>query len=219
MPNALARPLLSAGAMSRIMAPLIIVLFSLSPSLASAEDGEPHRPFLHSALGPGPDDSVLGLGLRGFFIIPMADVMWMKNFGPSLDGGFRASTVGLFTSFETGVRYRVLGGSTAALAVRLNGMAMLMAMEDGGVSFGVLPGLFGSFGSSSFQVTLGVDVGRFIGAVQFDGSTEPGGYMVRPQLAVEFPLGERLNLYVQGEAWLVSWSEILLPVGSVGLSW
>lgn len=194
-----------------------------------------HR-FVFSAVGPGEGHGAVGLGGRVFLILPTFDINYARGITDNLDVILNASTLGIITLADVGIRYRFVGGADSGFSMAVKAAAtpflFFVAVADGAagsVAFAATPGLVASFGGETVQFSLGVDVPMLLaGATAIagggSGATSSGtGFepIVRPSATIEFPVSDTTNMYIQASAYVAPQLDgfVMGPIMAVGASW
>lgn len=213
----------------------LALLVAAFPGAAAAQT----RPFVQSANGPGTSKTAVNLGVRTYaptlddidVVLPTIDFNLVHGINRAIDYELRVSTVGLLTLLDTGVKFRIVGNQHIALGGRLDATGLLFVNPgddetDVAGLFGVTPGVILSAGGERFQISTGLDVPIVLGAasnvggVRATGPDSPFGYVLRPWLGVELPVGYRVNLAVQAQAYVSTiGGTAVAPNLAVGITW
>ncbi len=184
-------------------------------------EAQTHGGFVYSATGPGISRTSINLGVRAYtpavdqidVVLPTADLSLVYGINDALDYELRVSTVGILTLIDTGVKVRILGNRNLALGARLDASGLLAVLpKDDGTEvsglFGVTPGLILSTGGRRFQISAGLDLpvvlgtASDLGGVRATGPDSVFGYVLRPWVGVELPIGRTTNLSLQAQAYV-----------------
>lgn len=214
----------------------------LAAALMFPGRSEAQSAFVHSALGPGASKTAVNLGIRAYAptvdnigdgALPTVDFNLVHGINNTFDYELRISTLGLISLIDTGIKARLIGGNNFSVGARLGASGLLViipAGEEGAVGglFGITPGVVASLGSSRFQFSAGLDVPLLLGAaaasdiggVQATGGDSVFGYVLRPWIGVEFPIGTTVNMTAQAQAYVSAIDKTTVaPNLAVGISW
>ena len=204
----------------------------------SAEDGG-RRHFVHSNYSAGVGEGTLAMGGRifipGSIPLPSYDIWYRRGFHEMLDLEVHASTFGILSWIDVGVRSKLFGDEAFSLGLRadLTTMLIFISFDDESASafaFGVTPGLIASFGTKTFQFSVGVDAPIFFaggGVFSSDSSSSSSSgtgtgiaALIRPTLAAEFPVSDGTNMFIDlGVLIPVDAPDFYLPVLGIGAAW
>jgi hypothetical protein len=198
-----------------------------APTLRAAAVNEPeHYRFLYSGMGPGSGNTVFGIGGRAFVLVPMVDVQVVHGLTDAFDLEVRAASVGLLNQLDGGARFRLIGNESISASVRADASAIAYAFNVGktgaGVIAAVTPGVVFSFGGSSAQLTLGLDVPLFFAGVQRLPDASLGDVLLprlRPNIAAEFAVDRSIGLFAQAQLLVSNKGTITFPTIAVGIAW
>ena len=184
-------------------------------------------------LGPFLGARAFLVGGENFVAVPTVDINYVYGITHRLDYEARLSTIGAVSLVDTGLRYRIAGDEDLSLAVRANasGLVAFTGTHEGagaGGLFGLTPGVVLSMGGRNVQFSAGLDVPMMLGAgaaSEFGGvrtmdGEQAFGYVFRPFVAAEIPVGRDLHLTAQAQAYVENAADpAVLPALSLGLSW
>lgn len=219
--------------MQTILLGALTVLLPAAPVGSAPDEGaettaEPEHVqnyFGYSGYGPGAGKTVIGVGGRLLYVLPMLDFHAVYGFTDNLDFEARASSLALLSVADVGVRYRIAGDQELSIAARGGAHAVgIFAIIAGGVSAGPALGLVGSMGSDDWQLSLSQDVPiHLFQAADVDGKTASGSNIAlvsRTTLAFETMVAKETSLYVAGQLYvpIVSGNVGVLPFLAIGAS-
>lgn len=208
----------------KLIGPAFALLTALiAPGAATAQDLlAPERPalqpqgapFVFSANGPGTGRgaSAIGMGavVLGGAAFPAITMQYTHGLGAvadffiSTDIGISTQGFGLIFFINPGIAARVTGARSSEFNLALRASPEIIALvTSGGAAgiFGATPGVEVSFGSPAVQLSLGVDVPMFFGAVLTLGGRGGGGSGfapgLRPYLALEGAVSPEIGLFLK----------------------
>lgn len=211
---------------------LALAGLAAAPAIAHAEDA----PYIFSPVGPGAGHGAIGLGGKVHMVvpelyvpIPTFDLQYVRSFTPNFDLKLSLDTLLVANYGDLGVRLHFGGPEfSVGLSASFTTMFVVFGGKGGGgatASFAATPGAYLGFGSPGFQFSIGADVPLFFAAgaiANIGGDSASGGLtgfspMIRPSIAIEFPVSASTNLYLQGSAMIIPDAKFVVgPMLAIG---